>query len=104
MSANQPTSFRYPFNLKGKIHEEADAAIRYAFSGLKDLNDAIRSLNTKVNTNTKAITAAAAVAGGAGTTVVNNLISIFHDEPLTDGQGNFIFAGGDIVVVTGVVV
>jgi hypothetical protein len=25
-----------------------------------------------------------------------------HTEPLTDGQGNFIFAGGDIVVVVGV--
>jgi len=26
----------------------------------------------------------------------------FHDEPLTDGASNFIFAGGDVVVVTGV--
>jgi hypothetical protein len=25
----------------------------------------------------------------------------FHDEPLTDGASNFIFAGGDVVVVTG---
>jgi hypothetical protein len=25
-----------------------------------------------------------------------------HDEPLTDGNSNFIFAGGDIVVVVGV--
>jgi hypothetical protein len=30
--------------------------------------------------------------GGGGT----------HAEPLTDGNGNFIFAGGDIVVVLGV--
>ena len=26
----------------------------------------------------------------------------FHDEPLTDGASNFIFAAGDAVVVTGV--
>jgi len=26
----------------------------------------------------------------------------FHDEPLTDGQGNFIFAGGDVIVVRGI--
>jgi hypothetical protein len=25
-----------------------------------------------------------------------------HDEPLTDGNSNFIFAGGDIIVVVGV--
>lgn len=25
-----------------------------------------------------------------------------HDEPLTDGASNFVFANGDIVVVTGV--
>jgi hypothetical protein len=26
----------------------------------------------------------------------------YHDEPLTDGASNFIFDGGDIIVVTGV--
>ena len=26
----------------------------------------------------------------------------FHDEPLIDGASDFIFAGGDVVVVTGV--
>jgi hypothetical protein len=35
-----------------------------------------------------------ATAGGGATNV--------HDEPLTDGNSNFIFAGGDIVVVVGI--
>ncbi len=29
-------------------------------------------------------------------------LPVFHDEPLTDGNGNFIFAGGDCIVVTGI--
>lgn len=48
MSANQPTSFRFPFSLGGKVHPEAEQAIRYAFNGLKDVNDAIRALSNKV--------------------------------------------------------
>jgi hypothetical protein len=32
-------------------------------------------------------------SAGTGTT---------HAEPLTDGLGNFIFAGGDVIVVVGV--
>jgi hypothetical protein len=35
------------------------------------------------------------VAGGVGTTAT-------HDEVLTDGQGNFIFANGDVITVVGV--
>jgi len=35
------------------------------------------------------------VAAGGGASSV-------HSESLTDGQGNFIFAGGDIVTVVGV--
>lgn len=69
MSANQPTSFRYPFNLAGKVHPEAEGAIRYAFSGLKDLNDAVRSLSNKINAIPATPAAAAAtttiVAGGS---------------------------------------
>lgn len=53
---NQPTSFRFPFNLDGKAHEHVVSALRYSFNGLKDLNDAIKKLNTKVNANTGSIT------------------------------------------------
>jgi hypothetical protein len=35
------------------------------------------------------------VSGGGGS-------STTHDEPLTDGAGNLIFAGGDVVMVLGV--
>lgn len=61
MSANQPTSFRYPFDLALEnaegLHPAAKDAIRYAFTGLKDLNDAVKKLNTEVKTNTAAVTA-----------------------------------------------
>lgn len=102
MSANQPTSFRFPFNLTGKIHEEADAAIRYAFSGLKDLNDAVRALNGKVTANTTAIaTQASGTVTSVATTVITGTTGT-HSESLTDGNSNFIFANGDIVTVVGV--
>jgi hypothetical protein len=50
---------------------------------------------------------------GFGIAVIDNgsgnvsIASVTHDEPLTDGNGNFIFAatlttGGDIIVVIGI--
>lgn len=41
------------------------------------------------------------------TTITLDAVAHTHDEPLTDGNGNFIFAatlttGGDIIVVIGV--
>lgn len=102
--SNPPTSFRFPFELPTETEPTLKMAIRYAFSGLKDLNDAMRALNTKVGANTAAIqqvnTGAVSVitgGGGGGTSSTGT-----HAEPLTDGQGNFIFAGGDIVVAVGV--
>jgi len=65
---NQPTSFRFPFDLEG-VEPKIKASIRYAFTGLKDLNDAIRALtpkvganSTKIETLTTNVTAAAAPA------------------------------------------
>ena len=100
-----PTSFRFPFELPEETHPTVKMAIRYAFSGLKDLNDAIRSLNTKVGANTTAIqqvnTGALTVntggGGGGGGSSGGT-----HSEPLTDGNSNFIFANGDIIVAFGV--
>jgi hypothetical protein len=42
-----------------------------------------------------------------GVTTIRYQPSSTHDEPLTDGNGNFIFAatlttGGDIIVLTGI--
>ena len=81
MSANQPTSFRYPFSLEEeKAHPNVIAAIRYAFSGLKDLNDANRALNTKVNSLTPAATTQSAVttvvASGGGTSPVLGTVNL----------------------------
>ncbi len=46
-----PTSFRFPFELKGHP-EEIVAAHRYAFSGLIDANNGIASLKSQIDSLT----------------------------------------------------
>lgn len=50
------------------------------------------------------VTSGTAATGSAGTAARRDHVHYlpFHSEPLTDGASNFIFAAGDIVVVTGV--
>jgi len=68
--ANQPTSFRYPFDhaIEGAegTHPAVKDAIRYTFSGLKDLNDAVKRLNTKVATNASVIQDITNISSGGG--------------------------------------
>lgn len=114
MSKNQPTSFRFPFTLPAEIHPTLRKAIYYLFAGHKDVNDAIVALNPKVVANTTQITnfqqrfqtvtqtvqaVQSQAQGNAGQ--IRNLIGV-HDEPLTDGNENLIFAAGDVIVCTGV--
>lgn len=54
--ANQPTSFRTPFNLPDEVHPGVRDALKITYNGVKDLNDAIRALNDKVKANTSSIT------------------------------------------------
>jgi hypothetical protein len=42
------------------------------------------------------------IVGGTPTWTTIDLTPTVHDEPLTDGGSNFIFAAGDVVVVVGV--
>jgi len=69
---NQPTSFRYPFDhaIEGAegTHPAVKDAIRYTFSGLKDLNDAVKRLNTKVATNASVIQNITNISSGGGVT------------------------------------
>jgi hypothetical protein len=65
---NQPTSFRYPFSLPAEIHPGVRNALRLTYNGVKDLNDAIRKLNQKVNTNTETITNVTNVAAAPAVT------------------------------------
>jgi hypothetical protein len=63
MSTNLPTSWRFPFQLTGKVHPDAENAIR----------DAIRALNDKVNAQgatvvTKSATATPAISASGTTT------------------------------------
>jgi hypothetical protein len=59
------------------VHPEVQAAIRYAFSGLKDVNDAIAALAPKVNANSAAVATpsttgvASGGSSGAGTTLAS---------------------------------
>jgi hypothetical protein len=57
--SNLPTTFRFPFNVDDatETHPTVKAAIRYTFSGLLDAQNAIKSLNNKVNGHTTTIAA-----------------------------------------------
>lgn len=86
---NQPTSFRLPFNIEG-LDPKIQTAIRYAFSGTKDLNDAINALVPKVNTNTASITKinetiSATVSTTAAATATQPLGTVNLQPNLTPG-------------------
>ncbi len=102
MMANQPTSFRLPFTLPEDVHPAVKDALRLTYQGVVDLNQAIRALVPKVNANTTAIQATTGVAVVASSGSSTPTVSSTHAEPLTDGNSNFIFAAGDILVVIGV--
>lgn len=80
MSANQPTSFRFPFALpEGEVHPTVIAAIKYAFGGILDAQNAIRSLNTKLNASTAAATTineTIATAGGGSSSPVFGTVNL----------------------------
>ncbi len=81
VNGNQPTSFRYPFALPEDIHPGVRNALRLTYNGVKDLNDAIRKLNTKVNANTTAVTNVtqtvnASSGGGGGTSPVFGFVNL----------------------------
>src|SRR6202521_3567326 len=87
--ANQPTSFRFPFNVEG-LDPKVQSALRYVFSGTKDLNDAIVALVPKVTSNTASITTirqtiAAAAAAPPPPSPVLNIGGVNLQPNLTPG-------------------
>ncbi len=70
MSTLNPTSFRYPFELKNleKSDPEATQAHRYAFQGLTDLNNAIVALKKQGGTTPTAGTTTVITENAAGGT------------------------------------
>ena len=48
------------------VHPDVKMAVRYAFSGLKDLNDAIVQLNKRSATTTTTVVSTSAASGGSG--------------------------------------
>jgi len=83
--SNSPTSFRLPFVLSDDVHPEVQTAIRYAFSGLKDLNDAINALVQKGVTSTNVVTSSANV--GAGSSLLDSTV----------GSGAVVLDSGPVI-------
>lgn len=110
MSANQPTSFRFPFTIDKSVHPSVHSAIRYTFNGVLDLQNAISSLNTKLGdavtslTNqikglaTPAPTPAAKPTGG-----VNDVTgTTAYTTRASDHQGLIVANGGTVTLNSGV--
>lgn len=86
-----PTSFRFPFELPGDVHPQVKNALRYALSGIKDLNDAIVALTPKVNAST------AAIAGPISTPAGGNITTNSSQPSTANRQSSSqkaIYAGG----------
>lgn len=83
-----PTTFRFPFELKDQPPEVRDAH-RYAFSGLLDLNQAIASLKTQVDSAKSVATKAAATTNTVTTTVVSILAGLGTINDQT-GQTSYV--------------
>lgn len=90
MSSN-PTSFRFPFQLTGKIDAEAEQAIRYAFQGLKDANDAFAALTPMVNSNTAAISALRTSVVTQGSTTSGSTVTV-NIGSVNDQSGNIAYS------------
>lgn len=78
--ATPPLQQRYPFDLEGKVHPDVEAAIRYSFSGLLDLNQALRvtSANIKTLQTTAAKSTTVTPASPSSTTVVTAGVTSFN--------------------------
>ena len=89
--ANTPTSFRLPFVLSSEVHPDVQQAIRYAFSGLKDLNDAVGQLATKANTASTVINTTNVAGGGGGSSPVAGSIGVVNEQ----STGAYTLLAGD---------
>jgi hypothetical protein len=84
-----PTSFRLPFQLPTEdqnsgVHPMVAMAIRYAFSGLVDANNAIAALNTKVAPAVAAAAAGESTQTGGGSETINaNVGGVNNQSGLT---------------------
>lgn len=70
MSSNSlnPNSFRLPFDVDGKAEPEIVSAIRYSFSGILDLNQAIKALTDKVSAVQQASSSSSSSSSSSGVT------------------------------------
>lgn len=91
MSSNQPTSFRLPFVLSPDVHPDVQQAIRYAFSGLKDVNDAIGALAQKTSAATTVITSTSVSGGGGASSPVAGSIGVVNEQ----STGAYTLVTGD---------
>lgn len=80
-----PPSFRFPFEISGKVHPEVEKAIRWAFNGLTNHEQAFAALNTKVNAATPT-TSTVSTPATATTTAEN--VTINEPGTVTGGVVN----------------
>lgn len=85
-----PTSFRLPFVLSPDVHPDVQAAIRYAFSGLKDLNDAIAAMVPKLTSKATTITETTGGVSGGGSTSLAS-IGLVNEQ----STGSYVLLPGD---------
>ena len=88
-----PPSLRFPFELVGHPREIVEAH-RFAFNGLLDLNQAIRALSAKVNTNTTSIATAATVTNTV-TQIISNALPGLGTVNDQTGQTSYITVPSD---------
>lgn len=108
--ANQPSSFRFPFQIDKSVHPTVHTAVRYVFNGILDAQNAITSLNTKlgdaVTSLTNQIKAAAttpAPTPGAPVGGVNDVTgATAYTTRASDHQGLVVANGGTVTLNSGV--
>jgi hypothetical protein len=89
--SNSPTSFRLPFVMSPDVHPDVQQAVRYAFSGIKDLNDAVAQLAKNTSSTTTVVTSTSAAPGGSSSGPVAGSIGVVDQQ----STGVYTLLAGD---------
>jgi hypothetical protein len=84
-SVVNPPSLRFPFNISGKVHPEVEKAIRWAFNGLTNHEQAFAALKAQATSTTAASTATTTTTVAAATETITiaqamNIIGAVNDQ------------------------
>lgn len=99
-----PISFRFPFDIQGKAHDDVVSAIRYCFSGLVDINQAIPQLKQQIDAKMTTSQAASpgssshSGGGGGGGSTISGLGAVNDQLGVTSYQTQQSDNGAKIIV------